>query len=110
MKLYFANPVQRGAGGGRSRAKRAAWAKPVAVMCDVPVTVRQAPQVGPGHRHLDESAAFGPETAHRPHRTEHRKSAEAPSIHAVAPRRPVPILAATHEVAPCLAAGRGRLR
>src|ERR1043166_3191751 len=81
MKLYFANPVQRGDGGGRSRAKRAAWAKP-AVMCDVPVTVR-APV---GRRHLDQAAAFEPETAHRPHRSEHRKAAEAPSMRSGAPK------------------------
>src|ERR1043166_7511666 len=108
MKLYFANPVQRGDGGGRSRAKRAAWAKP-AVMCDVPVTVRKLPQVGLGHRHLDGAAAFEPETAHRLHRSEHRKAAEGPSIHAVAPRRHVPILGAeTRGRLGRLAAGRGR--
>src|ERR1043166_2061270 len=109
MKLYFAKPVQRGDGGGRARAKRAAWAKPVAVMCDVPVTVRELPQLGLGH--LDEAAAFEPETAHRPHGSEHRKGAEGPSIHAVAPRRPVPILTAeTRGRSGRAAAGRGRFR
>jgi hypothetical protein len=52
------------------------------------------------HTGFDEAAAFERKTAHRPHRIEHRKAAEAPSMRSGAPKARTYISPAGHEAAP----------